>query len=75
VRTLQDILAELFYDNLPYVWQDFDLATFLSAKRLWNYQQMALQYALKALWKYYEDFLDFAEGEPPAANAERKEKL
>ncbi len=73
--TLQDMLTDLPFADLPPAWQDHDLAAFSAAKRLWDYQQEALQYALKALWKYYEDFRDYAAGEPEAANAERKERL
>ncbi len=75
MRTLQDMLADLPFADLPPAWQDHDLATFSPKKRLWDYQQEALQFALKALWKYYEDFSDFTEGEPEAANEERKTRL
>ncbi len=75
MRTLQDILTDLPFADLPPAWQDHDLVAFSPAKRLWDYQQEALQYALNALWKYYEDFRDYAEGEPGAADAERKERL
>ncbi len=75
MRTLQNLLTDLSFADLPPAWQDYDLITFSATKRLWDYQQEALQYALKALWKYYEDFRDFAEGEPEAANEERKERL
>ncbi len=74
-HTLQDILTELSFTDLPPAWQDHDLATFSSAKRLRDYQQEALQFALKALWKYYEDFRDFAADEGEGANEERKERL
>lgn len=75
MRVLQDILADLPFADLPPAWQDHDLATFSPAKHLWDYQQEALQYALKALWKYYQDSQDFAEGESEAANEERQERL
>lgn len=75
MRTLQDILSDLPFADLPPAWQDHDLETFSPSKRLWDYQQEALQYALKALWKYYEDFHNFTPGEPEAANEERKERL
>ena len=55
MRTLQDILADIPFADLPPAWQDHDLTVFSPTKRLWDYQQEALQYALKALWKYYED--------------------
>jgi hypothetical protein len=73
--TLQDMLEAFPFADLPPAWQDHDLVRFSGTKRLWDYQQKGLQYALKALWKCYEDFRDFAEGEPEAANAERKERL
>ena len=75
MRTLQDILSNLSFADLPPAWQDHDLATFSPTKRLWDYQQEALRYALKVLWKYYEDFRDFVPGEPEEANKERKERL
>lgn len=75
MRTLQDILTDLPFADLPPAWQDHDLATFSPAKRLWDYQQEALQFALNALWKYYEDFRDFAASEPEAVNEERKARL
>jgi len=75
MRTLQDILADIPFAGLPPAWQDQDLTLFSPSKRLWDYQQEALQFALKALWKYYEDFRDFTEGEPRTANGERKERF
>jgi len=73
MRTLQDILTDLPFADLPPAWQDHDLTTFSSAKRLWDYQQEALQFALKALWKYFEDFADYRDGEPETTNTVRKE--
>ncbi|WP_206201757.1 DEAD/DEAH box helicase family protein [Thermus tengchongensis] len=70
-----DILTDLSFEDLPPTWQDHNLEIFSHNKRLWDYQQEALQYALKALWKYYEDFRDFVPGEPEEANEERKERL
>ena len=75
MRTLQHILTDFPFADLPPAWQDHDLVIFSSAKQLWDYQQEALQFALKALWKYYEDFRDFAPSESEAANEERKERL
>ncbi|EDP74830.1 DEAD/DEAH box helicase family protein [Hydrogenivirga sp. 128-5-R1-1] len=75
MRTLQDILTDLPFADLPPAWQDYDLVTFSSKKYLWDYQQQALEFALKALWKYYEDFRDFTEGESEATNEERKTHL
>ena len=75
MRTLQDILADLPFADLPPAWQDHDLVTFSPVKQLWDYQQEALQFALKALWRYYEDLRDFTAGEPETANEERKVRL
>jgi len=72
---LQDILSNMAFADLPPAWTTFNLETFSRAKRLWDYQQEALQYALKALWKYYEEIADYWEGEPAEINAFRKEAL
>jgi superfamily II DNA or RNA helicase len=73
MRILQDMLTDLTFEELPPAWSTFDLATFSHSKRLWDYQQKALQYALKALWKYYEDFADHRDGEPLDTNLKRKD--
>lgn len=44
-------------------WTTFDFENFSRHKRLWDYQQNALQGALKALWKYYEDYRDYQPNE------------
>jgi len=75
MRTLQDILGNLPFDDLPPAWQDHNLELFSSTKGLWDYQKKALQFALKTLWKYYQDLQDFAPGEPDSVNEDRKERL
>lgn len=76
MRNLQEILNQLPYDALPPAWTTFDLASFSRAKRLWGYQQAALENALKALWKYYQDFGDYQPGEDEKeANARRKAQV
>ncbi len=50
---LQRMLDQLPPGSLPPNWLGFDLASFSRGKTLWDYQQAALDYALKALWKYY----------------------
>ncbi|MDH5414599.1 MAG: DEAD/DEAH box helicase family protein, partial [Flavobacteriaceae bacterium] len=45
------------------------------SKNLWDYQQEAVEDALKVLWKYFEDFADYHEGETLEVNHERKEKF
>ena len=73
--TLQDMLADLRYEDLPPAWQSFDLTTFSETKRLWDYQREALEYAIKALWKYYDDFEDYHPDELIDVNDVRKEKF
>ncbi|MDY6847071.1 MAG: hypothetical protein SVP52_08040, partial [Chloroflexota bacterium] len=61
---LQRMLDNLPSGTLPPNWRSFDFESFSRDKALWDYQQKALEYALKALWKYY--------GEPDLAVSERK---
>jgi hypothetical protein len=75
MRKRQDILDDLPFESLPPAWTTFDLANFSATKRLWDYQQTALENALKALWGYYEDGCDYRPGEPPSVNDERKQSL
>jgi hypothetical protein len=51
---LQTLLNDLEFESLPPEWTTFDLGTFSRPKRMWDYQQTALQNIIKALWKYYE---------------------
>lgn len=44
-------------------WTTFDFENFSLNKRLWDYQQNALQGAMKALWKYYQDYRDYQPNE------------
>ncbi len=44
-------------------WTTFDCLNFSRRKRLWDYQQNALNGAMKALWKYYEDYRDYQPNE------------
>ncbi len=44
-------------------WTTFDFENFSRHKRLWDYQQNALQGAMKALWKYYEDYRPYQSNE------------
>lgn len=72
---LQDMADDIRFDSLPVNWTSFDLATFSKTKRLWDYQQKAVENAIKVLWKYYEDFRDFQKGEGLELNQERKRKF
>jgi len=72
---LQHMVDDLPFDGLPVNWTSFDLATFSTKKRLWDYQQKAVESAIKVLWKYYEDFVDYQAGERLEVNQERKRKF
>jgi len=72
---LQGILNKISLSNLPYNWNSFDLKTFSKNKTLWEFQQKAVQNALKLLWKYYEDLYDFESGETVDVNRNRKDML
>lgn len=72
---LQDMLEDLRFEDLPSNWTSFDLRGFSKKKKLWDYQEEALENTLKLLWKYYEDFHDYQEGEGNGANDIRKSKL
>jgi len=53
MKKLQTLLQDIDFESLPPAWTTFDLARFSKSKKLWDYQQDALQNALRALWKYY----------------------
>lgn len=72
---LQDIIEDINLSILPYNWNSFDLESFSKDKHLWDFQQKAVENALRLLWKYYEDIKDFQDGEELSANEERKKKL
>src|SRR3972149_5624258 len=60
MKKLQTLLGDIAFESLPPAWATFDLARFSKSKSLWDYQQKALQNAVKALWKYH------AEAQPAA---------
>ena len=72
---LRDTIDSLPFDTIPASWSTFELAGFSRTKTLWNYQQEALQNAIKVLWKYFEDFVDYQRGEPLDRSQERKQSL
>ena len=69
---LQRMVDDIPFDDLPVSWQAFDLAKFSRSKRLWDYQQRAVENAVKVLWKYYEHFNDYKANE--AEEGRRSEK-
>jgi len=72
---LRNIIDSLPFDALPANWSTFDLTGFSKTKTLWDYQQKAVENAIKVLWEYFEDFVDYQTGEPLGKNQERKQKL
>ena len=75
MRKLETLLDDFAFDALPPLWTTFDLRRFSKTKRLWDYQQTALENAIKTLWKYYEDCGEFEPAETAAANQGRKARL
>lgn len=73
---LRNIIDSFPFDALPANWSTFDLVAFSRTKTLWDYQQRAVENAIKVLWKYFEeDFIDYQPGETLDKNQERKQKL
>ena len=52
---LQDIIEDSRFEDLPPSWNSFDLETFSKSKRLWDYQQKAVENGIKVLCRYFED--------------------
>jgi len=72
---LQNMVDDLRFEELPPTWNTFDLENFSNSKKLWDYQQKALENALKTLWKYYVNFANYNENELLDINKTRKELL
>ncbi|CUT03325.1 DEAD/DEAH box helicase family protein [Candidatus Chrysopegis kryptomonas] len=72
---LQNMLEGIKFENLPSNWTSFDLEKFSRNKKLWDFQQEAIENAIKVLWKYFEDFVDYQDGEKLETNKKRKEKF
>ncbi|MBI4681172.1 MAG: DEAD/DEAH box helicase family protein [Nitrospirae bacterium] len=73
--SLQEIIEDIPFDNLPANWNTFDLQSFSKSKILWDYQQRAVTNAIKTLWKYYDDFVEYSPKERPEVNNQRKQKF
>lgn len=71
----QTIVEEISLDNLPLPWRDFDLKNFSKNKTLWDFQQKAIENAIKGLYLYYQQKFDFEESESLDVNNQRKEHL
>ena len=72
---LQGIIEDLGLEDLPPEWNSFDLETFSKSKNLWDYQQKAVENAIKVLWRYFEDFADYQRGESLGKTQERKQRF
>jgi len=72
---LQDIIENLRFEDLPPNWNSFDLESFSKSKKLWDYQQEAVENAIKVPWRYYEDFVDYQKDERLELNQERKRRF
>lgn len=73
---LQEMIEKnIKFENLPPEWNSFDLESFSKNKKLWDYQKDAIKNAVKVLWKYFENFVDYQEGEKLEINQERKREL
>lgn len=73
---LQNIIKEgLRFEDLPHNWNSFDLESFSKSKKLWDYQKDALKNTIKVLWNYYNNFVDYQEGERLEVNGERKQRF
>ena len=72
---LQGMIKEIKFEDLPYLWNNFDITSFSKQKKLWDYQKEAIEKAIKVLWKYYEEFKNYQEGEDLKNNLERKKQF
>jgi len=52
---LQNIVNDIRLEDLPEQWQDFDFSRFSKDKTLFDFQQKALENALRGLWLFYKD--------------------
>ncbi|MCX8034962.1 MAG: DEAD/DEAH box helicase family protein [Candidatus Dojkabacteria bacterium] len=52
---LQNIVSNLDINNIPADWSDIDFEIFSKDKKLFDYQQKALEHALKSLYLFYQE--------------------
>jgi hypothetical protein len=53
--SLQNIVSDISFNNLPEKWEGFNFNRFSKDKTLFDFQSYALQNALKGLWLYFKD--------------------
>ncbi len=53
--SLQNIVENISFENLPVKWQGFDFERFSKDKTLFDFQQNALKNALRGLWLFFKD--------------------
>jgi hypothetical protein len=51
---LQNIVEDIYFENLPIQWQGFDFVRFSKDKTLFDFQQNALKNALRGLWLFFK---------------------
>ncbi|GFN23718.1 DEAD/DEAH box helicase family protein [Thermanaeromonas sp. C210] len=71
---LREMVEDLPLEELPASWKGLELTRFSAGKDLWDYQQAALENALKVLWKYFEEALDYGEGEEVEGASRRRKQ-
>ena len=75
VPTLETIVQTLNYSDLPETWRVPEDGCFSDGKTLYDYQTDALRNAARALYLYYGGEHDWASGETPSENEERKRRF
>jgi hypothetical protein len=51
---LQNIVDDIFFENLPIKWQGFDFGRFSKDKSLFDFPKQGFQNAFKGLWLYFK---------------------
>jgi len=72
---LRDAIEDSRFEDLSPSWNSFDLESFSKSKKLWDYQQKAVENGVKVLCRYFEDSADYQSEEALARNQERKQRF
>lgn len=72
---LQDIVEDIYFENLPIQWQGFDFARFSNDKTLFDFQQNALKNALRGLWLFFKGNTPSLRDTPLSEGNELKQSL
>src|SRR3989344_6823635 len=71
----EEIAEEINFDSLPSQWLKTNLSKFSDKIDLYDYQQEALQNAIKLIYYYYESLQKYKDAETYPEHIERKKKL